>query len=145
MYVPAARPAQVVTASAAALEVSCGAGRLGTIPGMTTIRRLARQAWRHCTRAFWGVDRALGGLERPSRTQQFAARRPLAVGVWMATPVTVLLGVANLDSLDTVGDVVLLLGGGLAFGLLFGLTALGERARQRRLRRLGLWEPPVRD
>ncbi|GAB7102121.1 hypothetical protein JCM4814A_15570 [Streptomyces phaeofaciens JCM 4814] len=63
----------------------------------------------------------------------------------MATPVTVLLGVANLDDLDTVSDVLLLLGGGLAFGLIFGLTALGERARQRRLQRLGLWEPPVRD
>ncbi len=119
--------------------------RLGTIPIMTTVRRLARQAWRRCIRAFWGVDRTLGGLEPPSRSQQFAARRPVAVGVWMATPVTVLLGVANLDDLDTVSDVLLLLGGGLAFGLIFGLTALGERARQRRLQRLGLWEPPVRD
>lgn len=77
--------------------------------------------------------------------QQFAARRPVAVAVWVATPVTVLLGVASLDSLDTVGDVLLLLGGWLVFGLIFGLTALGERARQRRLQRLGLWEPPVRN
>ncbi|MEE1837649.1 hypothetical protein [Streptomyces sp. SP17KL33] len=111
---------------------------------MTTVRLLTRQVWRRCTRAFWAMDRALGGLERPSRTQQFAARRPVAVGVWTAAPAAALLGVANLDSVNTVGDVMPLLGGGVAFGLVFGLTALGERARQRRLQRLGLWEPPVR-
>ena len=117
---------------------------LATLAVMTTVRLLARQVWRRCTRAFWSIDRALGGLEQPTRTQQFAARRPVAVGVGTAAPAAALLGVANLDSVDTVGDVMLLLGGGSAFGLVFGLTALGERARQRRLQRLGLWEPPVR-
>jgi hypothetical protein len=112
---------------------------------MTTVRRLVRQAWRNCTRAFWGLDRALGGLERPTRTQQLAARRPFAVGVGTTASAAVLLGVANFDSVDTVDDVLTLGGGGLGFGLVFGLTALGERARQRRLQRLGLWEPPVRD
>jgi hypothetical protein len=110
---------------------------------MTTVRSRVEQTWRGCARIYWRIERDLGGLEAPSRLQQIAARRPLAVAVWTATLVTAILALGNLDNLHTIADAIPLVLGGLAFSLLFGLTALGERARQRRLQRMGLWNPPA--
>ncbi|MFF4832162.1 hypothetical protein [Streptomyces sp. NPDC001315] len=95
------------------------------------------RAGRRVVRAFWAVDRFLGGERPPARTQKFAARHPvlltlLAGTVW-AVYFLLLPGVQP-------SDFVIAPVGGLLLGGILGLTALYERARQRRLRRLGLWD-----
>lgn len=91
---------------------------------------------RKLVRAFWVVDRFLGGERPPSRTQKFAARHPLLLtllaGTGCAAYFLVLPGVQP-------SDFVIAPVAGFLLGGIFGLTALYERCRQRRLRRLGLW------
>jgi len=83
------------------------------------------------------VDRFLGGERPPTRSQKFAARHPFVVtllaGTVWAAYFLLLPGVQPSDFL--IAPV-----GGLLLGGIFGLTALHERHRQRRLRRLGLWD-----
>lgn len=43
------------------------------------------------------------------------------------------------------GEALITGGLGAALGIVFGLSALGERYRQRRLHRLGLWIAPSSD
>ncbi|MEV6995667.1 hypothetical protein AB0N87_42190 [Streptomyces sp. NPDC093228] len=92
---------------------------------------------RRLVRAFWAVDRLLGGERPPTRTQKFAARHPvvlslLAGAVWAAY----FLLLPDVQPSDYVIAPI----GGFLLGGIFGLTALHERHRQRRLRRLGLWD-----
>lgn len=92
---------------------------------------------RRLVRSFWAVDRFLGGERPPSRTQKFAARHPLLVTLLTGTAwcayFLVLPGVQP-------SDLVIAPVGGPLLGGVFGLTALYERRRQRRLRRLGMWD-----
>ncbi|MGW0964645.1 hypothetical protein [Streptomyces sp. NPDC002516] len=88
-------------------------------------------------RAFWAVDRFLGGERPPTRTQKFTARHPVVLAlltgsVWAAY----FLLLPDVQP----SDYVIAPTGGLLLGGVFGLTALYERHRQRRLRRLGLWD-----
>jgi hypothetical protein len=88
-------------------------------------------------RAFWTVDRLLGGERPPTRTQKFVARHPvilslLAGAAWAAY----FLLLADVQPSDYVIAGI----GGVLLGGIFGLTALSEGRRQRRLRRLGLWD-----
>lgn len=88
-------------------------------------------------RAFWAVDRFLGGERPPTRAQKFVARHPvlltLLTGTAWAAYFLLLPGVQQ-------SDFVIAPVGGFLLGGVFGLTALHERLRQRRLRRLGLWD-----
>lgn len=94
--------------------------------------------WRSLGNAFWAVDRALGGQRRPTRIQKWVARHPVGAGLCMAVPFAFFfLMVSSEDESD--GPVVAALAG-LVVWLLFALTAAGERLRQRRLKRLGLWD-----
>lgn len=92
---------------------------------------------RRLIRTFWAVDRFLGGERPPTRTQKFAAQYPVLVtclaGTIWAAYFLLLPGVQPSDY--AIGPV-----GGFLLGGIFGLTALYERRRQRRLRRLGLWD-----
>ncbi|MFF3610514.1 hypothetical protein [Streptomyces sp. NPDC002580] len=96
-------------------------------------------------RAFWSVDRVLGGQQSPTRSQRFAARHPLGLGVCIGAPIAILCTAAALGDHASPGEALIPGGLGAALGVVFGLTAWGERHRQRRLRRLGLWTPPTGD
>ncbi|MFI9630242.1 hypothetical protein [Streptomyces sp. NPDC052042] len=88
--------------------------------------------------AFWAVDRALGGQQRPTPIQKWGARHPISVGLCLAIPFALFfLMVSPEDEADSPLLAVL---GGLITGLLFALTAGAERLRQRRLKRLGMWD-----
>ncbi|WP_327429510.1 hypothetical protein [Streptomyces sp. NBC_01236] len=92
-------------------------------------------------RAFWSVDRVLGGQQPPTRFQRFTARHPLGVGMCVGAPIVTLCVAESLAQHDSLGDMAIGAGLGAALGAVFGLTSLGERHRQRRLQRLGLWSP----
>lgn len=93
-------------------------------------------------RAFWSIDRIFGGQQPPTRSQRFSARHPLAIGLCIGVPIAALSSAAALGDHQSSGEVLLAGGLGAALGAVFGLTALGERYRQRRLQRLGLWSAP---
>ncbi len=113
------------------------------MPGSGPARQLPYPAavanWqRSLVDAFWALDRALGGQRRPTRTQKWVARRPLGAGLCAAVPFT-LFCLALSDEQES--DDLLFAGfAGLAVGVVFGLTAVLERLRQRRLKRLGIWD-----
>lgn len=87
---------------------------------------------------FWALDRALGGQRRPTRFQKWAARHPIGVGLCVAVPFTLFsLSLSREEEPDDPLFAVLF---GLLMGLCFGLTAVSERFRQRRLKRLGIWD-----
>ncbi|MER5215449.1 hypothetical protein ABT063_34140 [Streptomyces sp. NPDC002838] len=77
--------------------------------------------------AFWVWDRALRGQRRPTRIQ-----------IWVAVPVT--LFCLMLSREEEPYDPLFAAFAGLAMGLVFGLTAVPERLRQRRLKCLGIWD-----
>ncbi|MER6424723.1 hypothetical protein [Streptomyces sp. NPDC001137] len=83
------------------------------------------------------MDRVLGGERPPTCTQKFAARHPVVL-----FPLTGAVWAAYFLLLPDVqpSDYVIAPIGGFLLGGIFGLTALYERHRQRRLRRLGLWD-----
>ncbi|MER6080768.1 hypothetical protein [Streptomyces sp. NPDC001833] len=88
-------------------------------------------------RAFWAMDRLLGGERPPTRTQKFTARHPVVLSlltgaVWAAY----FLLLPDVQPSDYVIAPI----GGFLLGGIIGLTALHERHRQHRLRRLGLWD-----
>ncbi|MGQ5637177.1 MULTISPECIES: hypothetical protein [unclassified Streptomyces] len=85
-------------------------------------------------RAWRAVDRALGGERPPTGAQMFAARRPLVVGVVAG------LVAWGLFVLASEGDVLPALVVAVPAGGWFAVFARLERARQRRLVRLGLPE-----
>lgn len=87
---------------------------------------------------FWAFDRALGGLRRPTRIQKWVARHPIGTGLCAAVPLTLLL--LSLSREEEPDDPVFAVVLGLLMGLVFGLTAISERFRQRRLKRLGIWD-----
>ncbi|WP_327721779.1 hypothetical protein OG381_45030 [Streptomyces sp. NBC_00490] len=94
--------------------------------------------WRSLGKAFWAVDGALGGQRRPTRTQKWAARHPIGLGFCVAIPLTLLLLMLSRE--EEPDDPVFAVFAGLAMGLVFALSAVLERLRQRRLRRLGMWD-----
>ncbi len=85
-------------------------------------------------RAYWAVDRALGGQRPPTRSQMFAARRPLVV--WLVAGIVWW----GLFIILLEGDVLPALGIGVLLGGLLAMFARIERGRQRRLVRLGVWD-----
>ncbi|GAA2693827.1 hypothetical protein [Streptomyces lunalinharesii] len=94
--------------------------------------------WRFLVNAFWAVDRALGGQRRPTRIQKWVARHPVGAGLCMAAPFT--LAFLMLSREDEPDDPFFAVLFGLLLAVVFGLTAVSERLRQRRLKRLGLWD-----
>ncbi|MFF9128450.1 hypothetical protein ACF09J_35295 [Streptomyces sp. NPDC014889] len=92
---------------------------------------------RRLVRAFWTVDRLLGGERPPTRTQKFTARHPVILSLLTgAVWATFFLLLPDVQPSDYVIAPI----GSLLLGGIFGLAALYERRRQRRLRRLGLWD-----
>ncbi|MFE4361289.1 hypothetical protein ACFVXH_35260 [Kitasatospora sp. NPDC058184] len=85
----------------------------------------------------WALDKVLGGQRRPTRFQKWAGRHPVQAGLWVAAPLTLFLWLVSGDETDSPLFVVI---GGLATWLILGLTAASERLRQRRLKRLGIWD-----
>nr|WP_237535369.1 hypothetical protein [Streptomyces sp. SID3343] len=88
--------------------------------------------------SFWAVDRLLGGQRRPTRSQKWAARHPISAGLCLAVPFALLFLVVSPER--GIGSVLLAMLGGLIMGIIFTLVAGGERLRQRRLKRLGIWD-----
>ncbi|MDT0307637.1 hypothetical protein RM780_11770 [Streptomyces sp. DSM 44917] len=88
---------------------------------------------------FWGIDRALGGQKPPTRLQQWVARHPIRLALCAAVP-AILISAPTIRTDEMLGDLLIVLAAGLAAGSLFFLTAHWERLRQRRLRRLGVWD-----
>ncbi|MEU2182228.1 hypothetical protein [Streptomyces thermolilacinus] len=87
---------------------------------------------------FWALDRALGGQRRPTRIQKWVARHPIGTGLCVAVPFTFFL--LLLSGEEEPGDPLFAVMFGLLMGLVLGLTAVSERLRQRRLKRLGVWD-----
>ncbi|WP_374985368.1 hypothetical protein [Streptomyces fradiae] len=97
--------------------------------------------WRRSlAQGFWALDRVMGGEEVPTRLQRQVARHPIAAGFCVAAPFAVLFLLLSPE----VGPGEFLIAAlfGLLLWLVFGLTAAAERLRlrQRRLRRLGIWD-----
>ncbi|MFE6777879.1 hypothetical protein [Streptomyces sp. NPDC057702] len=84
--------------------------------------------------AFWSVDRALGGQRRPTRSQRWGARHPIAVGGGVAVVFALFLWTISEGAGPT--DALLAVALGVVMGLFFLLVTLAERRRQRRLARL---------
>ncbi len=87
---------------------------------------------------FWSVDGALGGQRRPTRMQRWASRHPIGVGLCVA--VLFALFFFGVSQGEEFVDALLAVLFGVVMGLLFFLTAVVERRRQRRLVRLGVWD-----
>ncbi|MFI0898383.1 hypothetical protein [Streptomyces sp. NPDC020983] len=89
-------------------------------------------------RGFWAVDRYLGGNKPPTRFQRFVGRHPLAPAVALGVLVLALAVVPpGTQTVDVEAGFTF----GTLLGLTYYLTAIYERARQRRLIRQGIWEP----
>jgi hypothetical protein len=99
-----------------------------------------RQLRTRSAEIFWAMDRALGGDQPPTSVQRLAARYPLRVGMVGSVFASGAFALPALTSETHLSDLVLVLVGGVLMGAVFGLTARGERARQRRLRRRGVWD-----
>ncbi|MFJ6569682.1 hypothetical protein ACIQNU_19885 [Streptomyces sp. NPDC091292] len=84
---------------------------------------------------FWAVDRALGGRLPPTRLQKWVARHPVGAGLCAGAPFTLFF--LALPSEGEPSDAFFAVLFGIVMGLVFGLTALAERFRQRRLARPG--------
>jgi len=94
--------------------------------------------WRQSlTDRFWAWDRLLGGQRRPTRIQKWVARHPIGTGFCAAAPFTLFFLLLSRE--EEPNDPLFAVTFGLITGLIFGLTALSERLRQRRLKRLGIW------
>lgn len=80
----------------------------------------------------------MGGQRRPTRVQKRVARHPIGAGLCVAVPFTLFLLMLSREEEpdDPLFAAVL----GLLIGLVFSLTAVSERRRQRRLKRLGVWD-----
>ncbi|MFF2850872.1 hypothetical protein ACFVT5_31750 [Streptomyces sp. NPDC058001] len=90
--------------------------------------------WRRSlAEGFWALDRALGGRLPPTRLQKWVARHPVGAGLCAGVPFALFL--LALSPEDEPYDVVFAILFGLAMSVVFGLTALAERFRQRRLAR----------
>ncbi|MET9801698.1 hypothetical protein [Streptomyces sp. NPDC006368] len=74
--------------------------------------------------------------------QQFAARHPVLLALFSGTPVGLIVLLASWRTINTIGDFFFVLATCVAVYFAFGLTAYGERVRQQRLQRLGIWHPP---
>ncbi|MEV7346308.1 hypothetical protein [Streptomyces sp. NPDC093544] len=94
--------------------------------------------WRSLSEAFWALDRAMGGQRRPTRVQKWVARHPIGAGLCVAVPFTLFLLMVSRE--EEPDDPLFAVVFGLLIGLVFSLTAVSERRRQRRLKRLGIWD-----
>ncbi|MDX3697782.1 hypothetical protein PV726_48030 [Streptomyces europaeiscabiei] len=94
--------------------------------------------WRSLGSAFWALDRAMGGQQHPTRVQKWVARHPIGAGLCVAVPFTLFFLMVSRE--EEPDDSLFAVVFGLLMGLVFGLTAFSERLRQRRLRRLGIWD-----
>lgn len=98
-------------------------------------RNRSNQATR-VTRAYRKIDRLLGGDEPPTRTQEFAARRPAFIGLCaglVTLAACLLLSLGGDDSGATSVAYSLLFGA--LMGGLFTAVCFAERKRQARLNR----------
>ncbi|MFE7191778.1 hypothetical protein [Kitasatospora sp. NPDC057541] len=91
---------------------------------------------RSAANRFWAWDRAMGGQRRPTRIQKWVARHPVGTGLCTAVFFTLFFLLLSLQEPNALVAVIF----GLLMGLVFGLTAISERLRQRRLKRLGMWD-----
>ncbi|SPF06395.1 hypothetical protein SMA5143A_7223 [Streptomyces sp. MA5143a] len=66
------------------------------------------------------------------------ARHPIGTGLCFAVPFTLFL--LSLSREEEPADPLFAVMFGLLMGLVFALTAASERLRQRRLKRLGIWD-----
>ncbi|MCX2926280.1 DUF6404 family protein [Streptomyces sp. NEAU-W12] len=99
--------------------------------------------WRSLVDAFWALDRALGGQRRPTRFQKWVGRHPIKAGLCVALPPAIFFGLFFwlVSDEEEPNNLLLAVIGGLLMGLIFSLfTAASERLRQRRLKRLGIWD-----
>ncbi|MFJ4321423.1 DUF6404 family protein [Streptomyces lavendulae] len=87
---------------------------------------------------FWALDRVLGGQRRPTGIQKWVARHPVGTGLCVAVPFALFLLLLSRE--EEPDDPLFAVMFGLLMGLIFGLTAASERLRQRRLKRLGIWD-----
>ncbi|MFE7359156.1 hypothetical protein ACFU8Q_40305 [Streptomyces sp. NPDC057543] len=94
--------------------------------------------WRSPGHAFWALDRALGGQRRPTRIQKWVAQHPIGTGLCVAVPFTLFF--LMLSHEEEPDDPMFAVVFGLTLGLGFALAAASERLRQRRLKRLGIWD-----
>ncbi|QCB26708.1 hypothetical protein E5N77_36590 [Streptomyces sp. SS52] len=93
--------------------------------------------WRSLGNAFGRWTGRLVGRGAPTRIQKWVARHPVGAGLCMAVSFAFFFLIVSSEE-ESDGPVVAALAG-LSVWLLFALTAAGERLRQRRLTRLGLW------
>lgn len=80
----------------------------------------------------------MGGQRPPTRVQKWVARHPIGMGLGTGAPLTLFLLLLSRE--EEPDDPVFAVVFGLLMGLVFGLTAVSERSRQRRLKRLGIWD-----
>ncbi|GAB3106897.1 hypothetical protein GCM10027160_03000 [Streptomyces calidiresistens] len=66
------------------------------------------------------------------------ARHPIGVGLCVSVPFTLFFLLLSRE--EEPDDPLFAVFFGLLLGLVLGLTALSERLRQRRLKRLGIWD-----
>ncbi|MBT2525613.1 hypothetical protein J7E91_09240 [Streptomyces sp. ISL-99] len=83
--------------------------------------------------AIWTLDRSLDGQRRPTRIQKWVARHPIGTGLCVAVPFTLFFLMLSRE--EEPDDPLFAVVFGLALGLVFALTAVSERLRQRRLKR----------
>ncbi|PWI09502.1 hypothetical protein DIZ27_16925 [Streptomyces sp. NWU339] len=96
-----------------------------------------KELWRSPGNAFWALDQALGGHQRPARVHRWVARHPVLFGLCTGVPFALLFAViGSEEESDGLFAVVV----GLLMGSVFALFAFLERLRQRRLKRLGIWD-----
>ncbi|MGW7300921.1 hypothetical protein GA0115233_104939 [Streptomyces sp. DI166] len=85
-------------------------------------------------RAYRVADRLLGGEQLPGRTQRFAARHPLVIGL-LAGFSAVLFGLLIAEDDGGAATVVGVLLFGVTAGGVFTATSYAERRRQARLKK----------
>ncbi|MEF9904821.1 hypothetical protein [Streptomyces sp. P9-A2] len=97
-----------------------------------------KKRWRSLRDAYWALDRFLGGQQRPTRSQRWVARHPVKAGLCLGVPFALFFWTVTPEE-EPDGFLFAVLGG-LLMSSCFGLFAFVERLRQRRLRRLGIWD-----
>ncbi|MDH6221757.1 hypothetical protein M2283_009104 [Streptomyces pseudovenezuelae] len=80
----------------------------------------------------------MGGQRRPTRVQKWVARKPIGTGLSVAVSLTLFLPMVSRE--EEPDDPLFAVVFGLLMGLVFSLTAVAGRRRQRRLKRLGIWD-----
>lgn len=97
---------------------------------------------RSAGKAFWALDRALGGQRRPTRFQRWAGRYPVRAGLCVGLPTALFfaLFLVLVAEETRAADLFVAAALGLLPGAVLGLTVASERLRQYRLKRTGTWD-----